>query len=202
MKMCLLLFVTIGMLFSSCGTYRFNKTSDFGKISDLSELNGTYQNKVWKAKSGYEVMSMIGFFAGAKELRAYTDDTKEIGVYNDTDMEISLNWVTYRNIDTVTIRFLDDNTLQVSCLVNDTVFSKEFTGKKKKKYFEFYYSKKQLIIPFIYNYIEVDRLRIGRYKKTNDLLIRNLDEHIGFFLFLGTGHGGERPYVYKRIVEN
>ena len=196
MKIRLLLFVTIGMLLSSCGTYRFNKTSDFGIISDLSELNGTYQNKVWTAEFGWvEAISMIRFFAYAKELRAFNIDDIDI----DTDMEISLNRDTYRNIDTVTIRFLDDNTLQVSCLVNDTVFSKELTGKKKKNFFEIYYEKNQLIIPFIFCSIHVNRLRIGRYKNTNDLLIRDFKENYGFLLILMGGDAqGEIPYVYKR----
>lgn len=154
-------------LFSSCGTYRINKTSDFGKISNLGELDGTYLNEESKEQG----IRMMQFF-GSRE-----------------------------NIDSVTIRFPDDNTLLVSCLIDNALVTKEFKGEKKKKYFEIYFEKKQLIVPLIYSKIAVSRLRIGRYKNTKDLLIRNLDERNGNILIIAGGYGGEKPYVYKNVEE-
>ena len=198
----LILFVTISMLLSSCGTYRFNKTSDFGIISDLSELNGTYRNEPQISKKGWEI-GMIRLFFSTKEIVAYNAGNNEMMAYNiDIDL-VAIRKEIEQIMDTVTLRFLDNNTLLVSCLINETVFSKEFKGKKKKKYFEIYYKKEKLIIPLIYSNIDVYRLRIGRYKKTNDLLIRNLSESSVSILFIGVAaDAGERPYVYKRIVEN
>ena len=196
MKKHLLLFVTIGMLFSSCGTYRINKTSDFGKIGNLSELNGTYQNKIWKAKLGWEFMSMIRHFASFEEIMAYNNDN----IANTIDIDVDWISATINKTDTVNIRFLDNNTLLVSCLVNDSVFCKEFKGEKKKKYFEIYHVKKQLIIPLIFSRIHISRLRIGRHKKTDDLLIRDLGENFANLLLIMDGESGERPFVYKRIV--
>jgi len=190
------LFIVVFMLFSSsCGIYRINKTSDFGKIGNLSELNGTYQNKIWKAKLGWESMSLIRHFASFEEIMAYNNDN----IANTIDIDVDWISATINKTDTVNIRFLDNNTLLVSCLVNDSVFCKEFKGEKKKKYFEIYRSNKQFIIPLIYSNIKVGRLRIGRYKKTNDLLIRHLNENFGNLLIIMGGEGGERPFVYKRI---
>ena len=90
----------------------------------------------------------------------------------DEDIETAI--AIRRSIDSVTIQVPDNQTLLVSYSVNGTVFNREFKGKKKKKYFEIYFHKKQFIIPLIYGTVLVERLRIGRYKKTNDLLIRNL----------------------------
>ena len=219
-------FIVVFMLFfSSCGTYNIFKTSDFGKISDLNELNGTYQNKPRISNKGWYV-EMAMFFANYRELMdnivlsdsamreaiheweiLYRPPKYNSGVINDVVLSESIK-EQYRsfairrilsNIDSVMLLFPDNYTLVVSYLVNDTVYNAEFKGKKRKKYFEIYQSKKQIIIPLIYSNINVSRFRIGRYKKTNDLLIRHLNENFGNLLIIMGGEGGERPFVYKRI---
>ena len=110
-----------------------------------------------------------------------------------------------KSIDSVTIQFPDDNTLLVSYSVNGTVLSREFKGKKRRKFFEIYFEKDQFIIPFIFGHVYVDRLRIGRYKKTNDLQIRHLDQRVGWLLFLSGGAddmvGYENSFIYRKIGE-
>ena len=230
-------FIAVIMLVSSsCGTYQFFNTSDFGKIKDLSELNGTYRNEdtpqtklqsilrfLWGTSE--DRRQMMDFFHHSKFIddivlsdsvireakqeweNRYMPLNFSSSVIDDIILSESIKeeykpYAIHRilsKLDSVMIQFPNNHTLVVSFLVNDTVYSAEFKGKKKRNYFEIYKRKKQLIIPFIYINVDVDRLRIGRYKKKNDLLIRHLDEETVFFLFIGTGHGGERPYVYKRI---
>jgi len=179
-------FIVVFMLIlSSCGTYQFFNTSDFGKIKDLSELSGTYLNEDTPQT---KVQSILRFLWGTSENRRqmlyffyhskFVDDIVlsdsamreaihewEIlyrppkynsGVINDVVLSESIK-EQYRsfairrilsNLDSVIIQFSDNHTLAVSYMVNDTVYSAEFKGKKKKKYFEIYHRKEQLIIPF------------------------------------------------------
>jgi len=193
MKKILILFA-ISLLFSSCGTYQFFNTSDFGKIKDLSELNGTYLNEDTPQT---KAQSILRHFWGASENRLQM--LQLIGCLQCLDEDIETAIAIRKSIDSVTIQFPDNHTLLASYSVNGTVLSRELKGKKKRNYFEIYFHKKQFIIPFIYGSVSVERLRIGRHKKTNDLLIRDLSEQMGWLLFIAGGYGGERPYVYKRI---
>ena len=154
------------VLLSSCGTYRINKTSDFGKIGELSELNGTYRNEESEGK-----IKLMQFF----------------------DYEV--------NVDSVTIHFPNETTLVASYFNNGKLMTQELKGKRKRKFFEMYFEKKQLIIPLIYSKVSVSRLRIGRYKNTPSLLIRDLNEQNGSVFIIAGGYGGEKPYVYKNVEE-
>jgi len=186
--------LVIMLVLSSCGTFQIFKTSDFGKISDLSELNGTYRNEDTPLT---QAQSLLRFLWGPSEDRHQMLDffgcLKCIDEDRDTAIAIK------RNIDSVLIQFADNHTLFVSFSVNGTVLSEELKGEKKRKYFEIYFEKDQFIIPLIFGAVSVERLRIGRYKKTNDLLIRNLSEQMAWIFIIAGGYGGERPYVYKRI---
>ena len=195
MKKILILFI-ISLSLSSCGTFRINKISDFGKIKDLSELNGTYKNEDTPLT---KTQSTLRFFFGTSVNRLQM--LQLVGCLECLDEDIKTAIAIRKSINSVTIQFPDNNTLLVSYSANGTVLSKEFKGKKKKKYFEIYFQKEQFIIPFIYGHVSVGRLRIGRYKKTNDLLIRHLSEQMGWFLIIAGGYGGERPYVYRKMEE-
>jgi len=195
MKKILILFI-VSLSLSSCGTFRINNTFSFGKIKDLSELNGTYHNEdipLTKAQSA------LRFLWGPSVNRLQM--LQLIGCLECLDEDIETAIAIRKSIDSVTVQFPDNHTLLVSFSANGTVFSRELKGKKKKKYFEIYFRKEQFIIPLIYGRVSVERLRIGRHKKTNDLLIRNLSEQMGWILFIGGGYGGERPYVYKKMEE-
>ena len=195
MKKVLILFI-VSLSLSSCGTYSLYKTSDFGKIKDLSELNGTYHNEDTPLT---KVQSALRFLWGPSVNRLQM--LQLIGCLECLDKDIKTAIAIQKSIDSVTIQFPDNQTLLVSFSANDTVFSREFKGKKKRRYFEIYFQKEQFIIPLIYGRVSVERLRIGRNKKTNDLLIRNLSERMGWILFIGGGYGGERPYVYRKMEE-
>jgi hypothetical protein len=195
MKKILILFI-ISLSLSSCGTFRINTTSDFGKIKDLSELNGTYRNEDTPLT---KAQSILKVFWGASENRLKM--LQLVGCLKCLDEDIETAIAIRESIDSVTIQFPDNHTLLVSFSANGTVLNQEFKGKKKRKYFEIYSHKEQFIIPLIYGHVSVGRLRIGRYKKTNDLLIRNLSEQMGWILFIGGGYGGERPYIYGKYIE-
>ena len=191
----ILILLIISLSVSSCGTYSFFKTSDFGKIKDLSELNGTYHNE-----DTPQIKAPISrLFWGASENRLQM--LQLVGCLKCLDEDIEKAIAIRNSIDSVTVQFPDNHTLLVSFSANGTVLSREFKGKKKRKYFEIYFQKEQFIIPLIYGSVSVERLRIGRYKKTNDLLIRNLSEQMGWILFIAGGYGGERPYVYRKMEE-
>ena len=185
MKHILILFI-ISLSLSSCGTYRINNTLSFGKIKELSELNGTYQNLPTRWQGEYDMLHFVGCLK-----------------FIDEDFDTAR--VIRKSIDYVTIQFPDDNTLLASFSVNGTVLSRELKGKKKRKFFEIYFEKDQFIIPFIFGHAYVDRVRIGRYKKTNDLHIRHLDQRVGWLLFLSGGAddtvGYENPFIYRKIGE-
>ena len=192
----ILIFFIISLSLSSCGTFRINKTSDFGKIKDLSELNGTYRNEDTPLT---KTQSTLRFFFGTSVNRLQL--LQLVGCLECLDEDIKTAIAIRNSIDSVTIQFPDNHTLLVSFSANGTVLSTELKGKKKRKYFEIYSHKEQFIIPLIYGHVSVGRLRIGRYKKTNDLLIRNLSEQMGWLLFIAGGYGGERPYVYRKLEE-
>ena len=128
-----------------------------------------------------------------------------LGCLKCIDEDIDTAIAIQKSIDSVTIQFPDDNTLLASFSANGTVLSKEFKGKKKRNFFETYFEKDQFIIPFIFGYVYVNRVRIGRYKKTNDLHIRYLDQRVGWLFFLSGEaddmFGYEASLVHKRIGE-
>ena len=166
MKHILILFI-ISLSLSSCGTYSVVNTFDFGKISDLSELNGSYFSDP---------------YIGTKHrLIGYT------GSNADTDF--------------VTICFPDDHTFRISCLNNGVWEMAEFKGEKKEEYFEIYLERNTRIIPLIYSKISIQRIRIGKYKNTNDLLIGRFLAKSGNILIIADGYQVERPFVYKKMEE-
>ena len=178
--------------FSSCGTYNSFSTYYFEKINDLSELNGTYLNE--------EVDSISGFLWGSHE---NSQMLTFFGCLECIDEDIETAIAIRRSIDSVTVQFPDDHTLLASYSVNDTVLSTELKGEKKGNYFEIYFHKKQFIIPLIYGKVSVDRLRIGRYKNTNNLYIRNYNEQLDWFLIIAGGNrgAGEKSYLYKKTSD-
>lgn len=175
---------------SSCGTYNSFNTYDFEKINDLSELNGTYQNKEeqhssWVSWDGYRILQFLGC------LECIDEDIETAIAIRD-------------NINSVAIQFPDNQTLLVSYSVNDTVLRTELKGEKKGNYFEIYFEKKQFIIPLIYGKVSVNRLRIGRYKNTNNLYIRRYNEQMWWVFIIAAGNkggAGETPYLYEKISD-
>lgn len=72
-------------------------------------------------------------------------------------------------------------------------------GSRKKKYLEIYFSKEQSFIPLLYSKINVQRIRIGK-DKNGELLIMNFYDRSGNILFLGAGSSFERGSHFKKSV--
>ena len=112
MKKILILFI-ISLSLSSCGTFRINNTSSFGKIKEMSELNGTYRNEDTPLT---KAQSTLRFFFGASVNRLQL--LQLVGCSKCLDEDIETAIAIRNSIDSVTIQFPDNHTLLVSFSVN------------------------------------------------------------------------------------
>lgn len=169
------IFIVSIFLIYSCGTYRINKTSDFKKNTNLDSLNGKYFSKRFLSKKTYnqDFFSLIN-----------KSNTKS---------------------DFFNLVFIDKNNLKISYdeIVENKFVPKEIIlkGKRKKKFFEVYFSKKQFFIPFLFGSFEIDRLRIG-FDKSGKILIRNFSDGSGNILFIGGGFSGESKYLFESVEKS
>lgn len=170
-------FILIASVFFiySCGTYRINKTSDFKKTTNLDSLNGNYFSKPFPLKKNYNK----DFFSLINKSNTQSD---------------------FFNLE-----FIDKNNLKISYdeIVENKFVSKEIIlkGKRKKKFFEVYFSKKQFFIPILYGNFDIDRLRIG-FDKTGKILIRNFSDGSGNILFIGGGFSGESKSLFESVKKS
>ncbi|MEQ3661337.1 MAG: WG repeat-containing protein [Flavobacterium sp.] len=157
---------------NSCGTLRVNKTSDFKKNTNLDSLNGKYFSRPFLSKntSNQDFFSLIN-----------KNNTKS---------------------DFLNLEFIDNNNLKISYdeIVENKLVYKEIIlkGKRKKKFFEVYFSKKQFFIPILYGNFQIDRLRIG-FDKSGKILIRNFYDGSGNILFIGGGFSGETKSLFEKV---
>jgi len=107
--------------------------------------------------------------------------------------------------DFFNLEFIDNNILKISYdeIVENKFVSKEIilNGKRKRKFFEVYFSKKQFFIPFLYGNFDIDRLRIG-FDKSGKILIRNFSDGSGNILFIGGGFSGESKYLFESVEKS
>lgn len=166
------IFIVNIFLIYSCGTYRINNTSDFKKTTNLDSLNGKYFSLPFRSKNTYN----HDFF-----LLINKNNTKS---------------------DFFNLEFIDKNNLKISYdeIVENKFVSKEIIlkGKRKKKFFEVYLSKKQFFIPILYGNFNIDRLRIG-FDKTGKILVRNFSDYSGNILFIGGGFTGETKSLFEKV---
>jgi hypothetical protein len=153
-------------VFTSCGTMRFNKTSDFAKIKDVKDLEGYYLN--FGDGDGKSILSCFN-------VREYADF---VTIASDNPKEIKLI-------------YFNGSTKQ----------EQVFKGRMKKKFFEIYFSKLQIIIPPILSIIDIDRIRIGK-TKDGKLLIRNLIDQNGNLLVITGPYSVEDAYIFSYADEH
>lgn len=156
------------LIFSSCGTMRFNKTSDFVKLKSPKELDGTYLDRYQKNKSKYDNTGGLSF------LFQINDSTDFFSIFVESPTKLSVSYINNKNQPKKAI----------------------FNGKMNKKFFEIYFKKKQSFIPLIYSSIDIRRIRIGKTKNGN-LLIKDFQDQSGNILFLGAGYSIEESYKLK-----
>ena len=106
------------------------------------------------------------------------------------------------NADFVTITFNSPSEIKLTYFDGSLIEQERiFTGKMKRNYFEIYFSKRNIFIPFIYGNFDIDRIRIG---KTEDgkLLIREFIDNSGYLLFFAGGYSVETPHVFSYAIEH
>jgi hypothetical protein len=130
---------------------------------------------------------------GAKDLEGY--------YLNRTDRISILSCFEIREYaDFVTIVSEKPNEIKLIYYSNSTKQEQIFKGKMKKKFFEIYFSKKQFILPLIYSFIDIDRIRIGK-SKDGKLLIRKFVDQNGNLLVITGPSSEETPYLFSDANE-
>lgn len=165
--------ILAGLTLNSCGTYTFNRTKEFQEVKNsFSEINGEYY--------------------------AYSIPTK------NSKFSINATYLFNQELKTdfFYLTYLPSSQIKISYWVDslENGFKKEIylLGKKKKKYFESYFSKKQIIIPFLFSWINIDRIRIGKAHIDN-LVIMHFSDRSGNILFIAEGNPFETPYIFEKL---
>jgi len=171
MKYLFCIIIVLSAFFStSCGTLRFNKTSDFATLSDANKLDGYYYN--------------------------WTEEY--VGYYDRPDRKNAVAFFEKDSADFIHMRTEGNNKLIISYTNTNGKHEEVYEGELKKKFFEIYYKKDQIIIPLIFSNINVDRLRIGK-TKNGELLINHFVEGFGnLLLFAGGSGGGDNFYRFNK----
>ena len=149
------------LTFTSCGTMKVNKTSNFSTINDIKDLEGHYLNH-----------TNNGTILSCFTIRQYADF---VSIISESPNEIKL---TYYNSDSLAKQ------------------ERTFTGEMKEKYFEIYFLKEGINIPFIFKNSNTYRIRIGK-TKDGKLLIGDYIDDSGYLLFLGAGSSTETSYIFS-----
>jgi len=166
-----IIILTVSILINSCGTYQLNRTKEFTKLNSSTDLNAEYV--------------------------AYSIPTKK--QENPTSVFPLFNIQSLSDINYFKVNLLDSKSIKIEYFDYKENANKElvFEGKLKKKFFEIYFEKKQLIIPLIVSNIDINRLRIGKDKNDN-LVLMNFYENSGNLLIIGAGYSRETPYLFKK----
>lgn len=159
--------ILTGLILNSCGTLKFNKTKEFVKFDSSMD-------------------ELNGEYYGFSELSKKNNHRQNILKLFNLDHEAD-----YVNLS------INDNKLKLNYFQGAENKEIVFEGKIRNKFLEIYFTKKQTVIPLLYSNIEIDRIRIGKDKNGN-LVIMNFAENTGNILFMAAGNSNERPYIFKK----
>jgi hypothetical protein len=98
--------------------------------------------------------------------------------------------------DFVTITSENPNEVKLIYYCDSTKQEQKFKGQMTKKYFEIYFSKRQVFIPFIYSSFDINRIRIGKTEE-GQLLIRKFIAQSGSIFIFEDGYSIETPYKFS-----
>jgi len=162
-------------LTSSCALWSGGKrrlpVNSFLEISDITKLNGTYQNKTNKE---FEIDTAEKSKGKLSNIFHLSSDT----------------------IDSVNLKFSDKNVI-LTIKDKSGLQEKSYKGKFKKNYFEITLKKKIIPIPFIYFIRDIEKVRIGRDEEDN-LLIHYWSDWLGWALIVAGGKH-EFEYVFRKV---
>ena len=160
----------LASVLSACGGAKFAKMTDF------SNLNGDYFAYNIEENGNIGSKNIIYLFGNYKR--------------DSLPIHFSLE----SKGDSLYISYLEEK--------DSTFVAKKvgIKGKKKKKYWQKYYSWK--IIPLFPLFLKADisRLRVGK-DKDNNLLIEYYYDNSGWLLIMGAGTSGKSSYIYKKPNE-
>ncbi|MDR0233033.1 MAG: WG repeat-containing protein [Dysgonamonadaceae bacterium] len=97
----------------------------------------------------------------------------------------------------INFEFNGKDSLKLTYQTSSGLETVSYKGKFKKNYFEIYFAKKQIPIPFFW-IEDISRARIGRNTES-DLLVQYYDSHMGWVLILMGGGSGEGEYSFQNI---
>lgn len=167
--------VLAGIALSSCGTMRFSKKAGLDTKIRSNELDGEYCSRIffggWNIRDWENYNSLAQFFGA---------DNKDFPV------------------ESVALELIGPDSLKVTFRneLGDDV--RYFKGELKDKFFEIYFSKKQVIVPLFYSRVNVNRVRLGK-TKDGDLRVIRLVDFSGNVLLIGGGSGSEDMYTFECI---
>lgn len=164
--------ISLFCLFSlSCGSSKL-PISNFSELTDVSYLDGTYQNKTNKELLDNTYEKYKGNLSSMFDLPSDTIDSVNFK-FNKKNM---------------TLIFKNDSGLQ----------EKNYKGKLKENYFEICIKKKIAPIPFIYFGWQMEKVRIGQNKNGN-LLIHYWEDNLGWILIMASGSTHDYEYIFEKI---
>ena len=150
------------------------KVSEMVKIDNVSMLNGRYYTKSvpHKENQGEYQNHLLRLLNVIEDIRpSYYIDLE----FEDNE-KLKISYPIYKN----------DTTL---------VETRYLHGKKRRKYWEVYFENESVNIPFIYERVIKDRVRIGKNIK-NQLLMEKFTNNEGWVLFLGDGYALKSKNVF------
>lgn len=150
------------------------KVSEMVKIDNVSMLNGRYYTKSvpYKENQGEYQNHLLRLLNVIEDIRpSYYIDLE----FEDNE-KLKISYPIYKN----------DTTL---------VETRYLHGKKRRKYWEVYFENESVNIPFIYERVIKDRVRIGKNIK-NQLLMEKFTNNEGWVLFLGDGYALKSKNVF------
>jgi hypothetical protein len=175
--LCVILIILFSLFLTSCGALwsggkRELPISNFSEISDITMLNGTYQNKINKEFQGNTFEKSKGKLSNIFHLPS-------------------------DSIRSIYFEFGKKNVTMIF-EVDSVLHKKTYKGKLKNNYFESTLKKKIIPIPFIYFIRQIEKVRIGRDEE-NNLLIHYWEDNLGWVIIGAAGSTYEFEYVFKKI---
>lgn len=75
-----------------------------------------------------------------------------------------------------------------------------YKGKFKRRYYQVFLQRDQIVFPPIYWITHIERLRFS-ISKDNLLVINKYSEHTGMVLFMGGGYGDKVQFCFKKTIK-
>lgn len=147
-------------------------TNVFAELSDITVLNGTYQNKTNKELDENTYKKYKGKLSNIFHLSS-------------------------DSVSCINYKFDKENATMVF-EIDSVIHKKNYKGKLKNNYFEITLKKKIIPIPFIYFIRQIEKVKIGKDEEGN-LLVHYWEDHLGWVIIGAAGDTYESEYTFKKV---